>query len=435
MSTGLARIAEIAAERPNEMFTSLAHHINVQFLRECHKEMSNQAAPGIDGVTKEEYEMNLDANLDDLVKRLKRGAYRPQPVRRTYIPKLGTNKVRPLGIPAYEDKLVQTALSKIVSAIYEADFLDFSYGFRPNRCIHDALRKLNYLIETRKVNYVVDADIKGFFDHVDHEWLMKFLSQRIVDPSIHRIIRRILKAGYMEAEELHESLEGTPQGGCISPVLANIYLHYVLDIWFEKAVKKACRGDAYIVRYADDFICCFQYEEDAMKFFRALPGRLGKFNLELSQEKSKVIGFGRFAAESAKKRGLSKPDTFDFLGFTHYCSQSRQGKFRVKRRTSRKKFKAALLRMKEWIQKHRTVPLQDLIREIGVKLQGYYRQCGVTDNFAMLAKYRHKTIELLFKWLNRRSQRRSWDWDKFRELVKTWNLPRPRIYVNIYERG
>jgi len=317
MSTVLARIAEIAAERPNEVFTSLAHLLNVDFLREYHLELSQGAAPGIDGITKEEYEKNLDANLDDLVVRLKRQAYRPQPVRRTYIPKLGTNKMRPLGIPAYEDKLVQMALTKIISAIYEADFLDCSYGFRPNRCIHDALKQLNHLIETRKVSYVVDADIKGFFDHVDHEWLMKFLSQRIVDPNIHRIIRRILKAGYMEAGKLYETLEGTPQGGVCSPVLANVYLHYILDLWFGKIVKKHMRGEAYIIRYADDVICCFQHEDDAKRFYKWLSDRLGKFNLELSPEKSKVIAFGRFAADTAKKQGKKKPDTFDFLGFTH----------------------------------------------------------------------------------------------------------------------
>ena len=435
MSTALARIAEIAAERPDEVFTSLAHLITVELLKECHKELSQEASPGIDGVTKEEYEKNLDANLEDLVDRLKRQVYRPQPVRRVYILKIGSSKLRPLGIPAYEDKLVQMALSRIIGAIYEADFLDCSYGFRPNRCIHDALKQLNRLIETRKVSYVVDADIKGFFDHVDHEWLMKFLSQRIVDPSINRIIRRVLKAGYMEAGKPYDTTEGTPQGGVVSPILANVYLHYVLDLWFEKAVKKGCRGEAYMVRYADDFICCFQYKDDAMRFYRALPSRLGKFNLELSQEKSKVIAFGRFALEEAKRQGKNKPDTFDFLGFTHYCSQSRQGKFRVKRKTSRKKFKAALMKMKEWIKKHRTMPLEELIRNVRIKLQGYYRQCGVTDNYPMLAKYRYKTIELLFKWLNRRSQRRSWDWKKFNELLKTWDLPRPKIYVNIYEAG
>ncbi len=267
--------------------------------------------------------------------------------------------------------------------------------------------------------------------HVDHEWLMKFLSQRIVDPNVHWIIRRILKAGYMEAGKLYETHKGTPQGGVCSPVLANIYLHYVLDLWFEKIIKRECRGESYMVRYADDFICCFQYKDDAMRFYRSLSERLGKFNLELSQEKSKVIAFGRFAAEEARKQGKNKPDTFDFLGFTHYCSQTRRGKFCVKRKTSKKKFKAALMKMREWIKRHRDLPFQDLLKQVRIKLQGYYRQCGITDNFTMLAKYRHEIIKLLFKWLNRRSQRSSWDWNKFNSLLKTWDLPRPKIYVDI----
>ena len=252
MSTKLARIAEIAAERPNERFTSLAHHLNEALLKECHQELSAGKAPGIDHITKEDYAANLDANVADLVDRLKRGAYQPQPVRRTYIPKPGSEKMRPLGIPAYEDKIVQLGLTKILSAIYEADFLDCSYGFRPGLGCHDAIRQLNFFVETRKVSYVVDADIVGFFDHVDHEWLMKFLLHRVVDPSIHRIVRRILKAGCMEEEQLYDTTEGTPQGGIVSPLLANVYLHYVLDLWFEKIVKRHCRGEAYMVRYADD---------------------------------------------------------------------------------------------------------------------------------------------------------------------------------------
>lgn len=252
METKLARIAEIAKERPEEKFTSLAHLINEQLLVTCHYELNGHKAPGIDEVTKTEYEKNLGDNLRNLVARMKKQAYKPQPVKRTYIPKPGTDKMRPLGIPAYEDKLVQLALSKVLNAIYEADFLDSSFGFRPNRGCHDALKVLNRITEERAINWIVDTDIRGFFDHVDHQWLMKFIGHRIADRNIHRLIVRFLKAGVMEAGITWDTPEGTPQGGVISPILANIYLHYVLDLWFEKVVRSKCRGNAYMVRYADD---------------------------------------------------------------------------------------------------------------------------------------------------------------------------------------
>lgn len=431
MSTKLARIAEIAKERPSEKFTSLAHLLDEAMLKACHKELSKGKAPGIDRVTKEEYEANLDENITNLVNRLKRKAYRPQPVKRTYIPKPGSDKMRPLGIPAYEDKIVQLGLTKILSAI--ADFLACSFGFRPGRGCHDALKALSFLIETRKVNYIVDADIKGFFDHVDHEWLMKFLSHRVVDPSIHRLIRRILKAGYLEEGTLHTTEEGTPQGGVISPLLANIYLHYALDLWFEKIVKESCRGEAYMVRYADDFVCCFQYKEDAEKFYRALQTRLSKFNLSIAAEKSKIIAFGRFAAGNAARQGKGKPATFDFLGFTHYCGISRTGKFRVKRKTSRKKYKAALSRMKAWIKHNRNMPVWELVAVWRSKLLGHYHYYGITDNGKMLSNFLYDTTRLLFKWLNRRSQRKSFDWEKFNLFLKKCQLPQPKIYVHIYD--
>lgn len=252
MTTKLARITEVARTRPQERFTSLMHLIDAGMLRMCHAELKANRATGVDGITKEQYGGNLEANIQSLLERLKRKSYRPQPVRRVYIPKPGSDKKRPLGIPAYEDKIVQLAASKILNAIYEAEFLDMSFGFRPQRGCHDALKLLNYLIVARKVNYIVDADIKGFFDHVDHDWLMKFLEHRIADPNFLRLIRRFLKAGIMENGELRDATAGTPQGGIVSPILANIYLHYVLDLWFEKAVRKHCRGEAYMVRYADD---------------------------------------------------------------------------------------------------------------------------------------------------------------------------------------
>jgi len=434
MSTALARIAEIAKERPKEKFTSLAHLLNEDFLKACHRELERNKAPGTDRVTKDDYEANIDENIAELVKRLKTKAYRPQPVNRVYIPKPGSDKKRPLGIPAYEDKIVQMGVAKILSAIYEADFLDCSCGFRPRRGCHDALQLLNHIIEHRKVSYIVDADIKGFYDHVDHTWMLKFVGHRIADPSIRQLIARFLKSGYMEDGQRQETEEGTPQGGVISPVLANIYLHYALDLWFEKVVRKQCRGEAYMIRYADDIVFCFQYQNEAAAFYRALPERLGKFGLEIAPEKSKMIAFGRFASQQANQKGKSKPETFDFLGFTHYCGKSRNGTFRVKRRTSRKKFKAALARMKEWLQRNMHVPKGPLLEMLRVKLTGHCRYYGVTDNSGPIRQYIWETGKLLYRYLNRRSQKGGYTWDRFLCFLEKAKLPKPRIHVNIYNR-
>lgn len=430
----MARIAEVAKAKPKEQFTSLAHLINEELLEICHHEMDPNKASGIDHVTKEKYGDNLTPKLRDLVLQMKQHAYHPQPVKRVYIPKQGTNELRPLGILAYEDKLVQAALSKILNAIYEADFLECSFGFRPNRGCHDALKVLNHIVEKGKISYIVDADIKGFFDHVDHQSLLKFIGHRIKDPNIHQLIVRILKSGGMYKGEFFYTTEGTPQGGVVSPILGNIYLHYALDLWFEKVVRKHCRGEAYMVRYCDDFVCCFQYKTDAERFYLALIQRLKKFNLEIAEEKTKIIEFGRFARTQCKKHGKTKPETFDFLGFTHYCSQGQNGQFRMKRKTSRKKFKASLLRCKEWIKFRRNWPAKDLIDELTVKLNGYYRYYGITDNSSMIELFYYKTTQILFKWLNRRSQRKSFGWDKFILFLQRHPLPRPKIYVNIYHK-
>lgn len=432
MGTKLTRIAEIAKSNPEEKFTSLYHHINEELLRKCHREIPSNKAVGIDGVTKAEYETNLEENLRELVVRLKQKSYKPQSVRRAYIPKGDGKSMRPLGILAYEDKLVQLALTKVLEAIFEQDFLPLSYGFRPGRSCHQALKELNRIIENGKISYVVDADIRGFFDHVDHTWLMKCLEQRIADPNIKRLIVRFLKSGVMENGKWEPSEEGTPQGGNISPLLANIYLHYVLDLWFERVVKKSVKGEAKMIRYADDFVCCFQYKEDAERFYRVLQQRLAKFGLEIAVEKSKVIAFGRFAEEDCKKKGGTKPGTFDFLGFTHYCGKSREGKFRVKRKTSRKKFKAKVQAFKLWIRKARHRDIRDIWKTVHLKLKGHYRYYGVTDNGKMLNNYKREITALLFKWLNRRSQRRSFNYEEF-ERYLGWNpLPEPKIYVNIY---
>lgn len=432
MGTALARIAGIARNKPEEKFTSLYHHINVELLLKCHREIPAYKAAGVDQVTKAEYEVNLMENLNDLVEGLKQWSYKPQPVRRAYIPKGDGKTMRPLGILAYEDKLVQLALTRLLEPIFEQSFLSFSFGFRPGKSCHDALKALNRIIEKGKISYVVDADIRGFFDHVNHEWLMKCLEQRIADSNIKRLITRLLKAGIMVDGKWEPSDEGTVQGGSISPLMANIYLHFVLDLWFERVVKKSCRGEAEIVRYCDDFVCCFQYKEDAEKFYLELKQRLAKFGLEIAEEKSKLLAFGRFAEATCKKQGMRKPDTFDFLGFTHYCSKSRNGRFRVKRKTSRKKFTAKIKAFKLWIKEARHQGIKDIWETVHTKLNGHYRYYGITDNSEMLYNYRYEVSKLLFKWLNRRSQRKSYDYEKFNRYLK-WNpLPEPRIFVNIY---
>lgn len=433
METKLIRIAELAKSRPEMKFTSLAHLLDSEALIQCHRELPRKKATGINRTTKEEYEENLSDNIENLVSRLKQKSYRPMPVRRAYIDKPGTNKKRPLGIPEYEDKIVQRALAKILNAIYEQDFLDSSFGFRPNRNCHDALKILNYYFSNRRTNYVVDADIKGFFDNVDHKWMMKFLQHRINDPSLLRMIARFLKGGYMEEGKYYQTDLGTPQGGIISPILANVYLHYVLDLWFEKVVRKQCRGEAYIVRYADDFVCCFQYEQDAQNFYQALIKRLKKFNLEVAEDKTKIIPFGRFASEQCQREGSKKPQTFDFLGFTHYCGKSNNGKFRVKRKTSSKKMRAKLKQMKGWLKANRNLDIKLIMDKLNRSLVGYYNYYCITDNIYAVKEFVDKVGKLLYKWMNRRSQRKSFNWDKFNLFIKKFPLPKPRIKVSIFE--
>ena len=433
METKLLRIAELAKSDPKMKFTSLAHLLNVQSLIQCHHELPNNKATGVNGTTKEQYAESLEENIMDLTSRLRSKSYRPIPVRRMYIPKLNSNKRRPLGIPEHEDKIVQKGIAKVLNAIYENDFLDCSFGFRPNRNCHDALKILNFYIEKRLVSYVVDVDIKGFFDNVDHKWMMEFLKHRITDPSLLRIISRFLKGGYMEEGRRYKTDKGTPQGGVISPILANVYLHYVLDLWFEKVVRKQCEGQAYMVRYADDFVCCFQHKREAIQFYESLKLRLKKFNLEIAEDKTKVIPFGRFAENNAKRTGNGKPATFDFLGFTHYCGKSKQGKFRVKRKSSRKKVQGKLKESKEWLKSNRNKNIHLIMERFRRSLVGYYNYYCITDNSRTVNDFKEKIEILLFKWLNRRSQRKSFTWDKFRLFLQMFPLPKPRIRVNIYE--
>ena len=432
METKLERIAEIARTNPNEKFISLIHLINKETIIKCHKEMNGKKASGVDKVTKEEYAKNLESNVEDLITRMKRQTYKPQPARRVYIPKEGSDKKRPLGIPAYEDKLVQAALGKILNAIYEQDFLECSFGFRPNRGCHDAIKVLNKIVNKSTINYVVDTDIKAFFDNVDHEWMKKFVEHRIKDTNLNRLIARMLKAGIMEQGVRYDTLQGTPQGGVCSPILANIYLHYVLDLWFEKVVRKACKGKAYMVRYADDSVFCFQYKEDAYNFYSAFIKRLDKFGLEVAEDKTKIIKLSKNDDDNDKN---DDDGTFDFLGFTHYVGKTRNGYIRVLVKTSKKKYRASLRRAKEWISNNRTMPTKDFMRTINTKIQGHCNYYGITGNGRSIGNFIDECRKLIFKWLNRRSQKRSFNWDKYVLFLKKYPLPNKRIKVNIYELG
>lgn len=432
VETKLQRIAEKARRDPGCKFTSLFHLVDVELLRECFWQLRKDAAAGIDKVTKGQYGENLEENLTKLVGELHRMAYIPLPVRRVYIPKPGSDTERPLGIPALEDKLVQSGLARILTAIYEQDFISDSYGFRPGRSCHDALRALSNAVGGQQIHYIVDADIKGFFDNVDHEWVMRFLGHRIADKRVLRYVKRFLMAGVMEEGSVSVSDKGTPQGGSVSPIIGNIYLHYSLDLWFTRVFQKRCQGQSRLIRYADDAVVCFEHEADATRFRQELDERLAEFGLEISSEKTKVIEFGPVAESKARRRG-DKPGTFDFLGFTHYCSRTRDGRrFRMKRATSRKKFGAKLRVFRDWLKANRTLPTRELMDEVASKLRGHFAYYGVTDNSKGISRFAYEIRRLLFKWLNRRGKRGCMSWEKFQLFLKKFPLPRPRIMVNLF---
>ena len=430
MGTKLERIAELSKANPNMVFTSIGHLINKELLVDCHRKMDGNKAVGIDGVTKEEYEKNLDANLEDLVSKLKRHSYKPKPARRVEIPK-DNGKTRPLSIYCYEDKLIQEALRRVLEAVFEPHFYDEMMGFRPNRDCHKALQLLNVYIEKNPTSWIVDADIKSFFNHLDHEWIVKFIESRIKDPNIIRLVQRTLKAGIMEDFHFEPTEEGSGQGSVCSPIIANIYMHYVLVWWFNERVKPLMRGFCGLVVYADDFVACFQYKEDAERFYTALRSRLKHFGLNLQEEKSRLIEFGRYAEENAKNCG-GKPATFDFLGFTHYCSKSSKGWFRVKRKTSRKKFRKKLKEMNSLIKAKRHMPVSETIAWINKVLDGYYNYYAITDNTPMCANFLYRVREMLFYWLNRRSQRKSYTWPQFADMLKVYPLHSPKLKFSIY---
>ena len=431
---GIKQTVEAKATQAKVM--NLASAINKPTLAEIHKDMDGKKAVGVDGVDKWEYQEQLDENLDQLVARMKNGSYRPHPSRRTYIDKPGSTKKRPLGISCYEDKLVEKAVAQLLEIVYEPRFLNCSYGFRPDRNCHQAIREAVEMIQNRETNFIVEADIRSFFDTLDHEWLIRFLEHDIADRKFIDIIRKLLKAGIFENGKLFVKEEGSPQGGGASAALANVYLHYVLDLWFEKAVKKQCRGKAYLIRYADDFVCCFQYKDDAEQFYTALEERMAKFNLKLAPEKTRILEFGRSAAGNRETRGEGKPETFSFLGFTFYCSMDRRKRFyRVKVKTDRKKVISKLKKLNTWLKENRHKRLKDMIERINQSLRGHYQYYGVTDNSESLERFLHLVTGLLFKWVNRRSQRCSYTWEAFttRVLAK-FPLLKPRIKVCLFYR-
>lgn len=431
VGTKLLLISEHARSDTKMRFTSLAHLLEVDFLKGCFWELKRDKASGVDGVTVEAYCENLTENLTDLVMRIKSKSYYPQPLKRVYIPKSGGGE-RPIGIPALEDKVVQMGIKRILEVIYEQDFEDFSYGFRPNRSCHDALDRLDKTIMRMPINYIVDVDIEKFFDSVSHHWMMECLKVRIADPNLLQLIGRILRSGVIEDGHYQQTDCGTPQGGILSPLLANIYLHYVLDIWFERSFKKHLKGYGELIRYADDFVVCFQAKTEAEAFMEALSERLHKFGLKISQHKSQIIAFGRYVWYKAQNSG-ERIATFDFLGFTHYCDKTRNGYFKLGRRTSRKKLRDKLKEMNQWLKRVRNaVELKQWWQTLRAKLLGYFRYYGISGNMPQMKAFYTKVVRLAFKWINRRSQKKSYNWKQFNRFLEYNPLPKPKIYHNIY---
>jgi group II intron reverse transcriptase/maturase len=418
-------IRSFSEKNPSVRIQGFSNKVNKLALADEHRKMSARKAEGVDGVTKDEYSRNLEVNLETLERRLKLDRYTPKPSRRVNIPKAG-GKLRPLGISCYEDKLVEANVAELLMAVYETKFMNCSYGFRPGRNCHQAISELKRQIIFEKTNYVVEADIKSFFDTVDHEWMIKFLEHDIADRKFIRLISKFLKAGVMENGKFAERDEGTPQGSGISPVLANVYLHYVLDNWFEVIVKKRSRGLAGMVRYADDFVCTFQFKDDAERFMQELKERLKQFNLELALEKTKLIEFGRFAKQDRAKHKEGKPETFNFLGFTLYCSRSVNDKFIVKLKTDRTRVAKKLKLLKEWLKKNRAMPARECVEKINRSLVGYYNYYYVRTNTRAVWIFVYWVECMIFKWLNRRSQRRSYTWEKFNRSWVWLNLARPK---------
>jgi len=418
--TSLRGIALRAQACKDHRFRDLYRCLDAELLLHCWRELNKNAASGVDEVTAQDYEQDLESNIQALVQRLKAKRYRTKLVRRCYIPKNNGSK-RPLGIPALEDKLVQLACAKLLNAIYEQDFLASSYGYRPGRSAKDAVMDLGFNLQYGKYGHVVEADISGFFDNLDHEWLLEMLSRRIDDKALLNLIRKWLKAGILDTDgQVLHPVTGTPQGGIVSPVLANIYLHYALDLWFERVVKNRCAGEAFIIRYADDFVCVFRYRDDAERFYRVLPRRLEKFQLQVATDKTRMLRFSRFHP------GL--PKRFAFLGFELYWERDRNGELRVMKRTARKTLQSAKRRMKAWIRANRHLPGRAFIIGLNRRLVGHYNYFGLRSNLDSLNSFYTWCVRCAFKWLNRRGGKRSsFNWSQFNVALKKLQVALPRI--------
>jgi RNA-directed DNA polymerase len=423
---GLGGVRQAARRDKKQKFTALLHHVTIDLLRASYYLLKRQAAPGVDGVTWQQYGEGLEGRLMDLHERIHRGAYRAQPSRRTYIPK-ADGRQRPLGIAALEDKVVQQAVVTVLNEIYEEDFLGFSYGFRPGRSQHDALDALTTGLKRKKVNWVLDLDVRGFFDHVSHEWLEKFVEHRIADRRILRLIQKWLRAGVSENGEWSETKIGTPQGAVVSPLLANIYLHYVFDLWVNQWRRKNAEGDMMVVRYADDAVLGFEHRKEAEAFLEQLGARMRKFGLELHPEKTRLIEFGRYAEEDRKRRGEGKPATFDFLGFTHICGKSGKGGwFVVKRQTAKKRLRNKLRAVRQELRKRWHEPVAATGDWLKSVVRGYFNYHAVSGNFRALRTFRREVGRLWLEALRRRSQRARLVWERFQRLIDRF-LPRPQI--------
>ncbi len=425
VSSDLGRVREAARRDREARFTALLHHVSVDRLRAAFRAISPGAAPGVDGVTWRDYEQDLEGNLRDLHARVHRGAYRAKPSRRVFIPK-PDGRLRPLGIAALEDKIVQRAVAEVLNAVYEQDFVGFSYGYRAGRGPHEALDALSVAISRRRVNWVLDADIRDFFSRLDHSSLERFLEHRIADKRVLRLIGKWVRAGVVDDGTWTASDQGTPQGASVSTLLANVYLHYVFDLWVQQWRGRHARGDVIVVRYADDFVMGFEHHDDAQRFQVDLRERLAVFNLELAGEKTRLIEFGRLAVLDRKKRGLSKPETFDFLGFTHICAKTRAGRFKVKRVTSKKRLRAKLREVKTELMRRRHHPIPDQGRWLGSVVRGHVAYYAVPDNSKAINSFHYEAVRYWRRALRRRSQRTRLTWERMKRLADRW-IPRPRI--------
>jgi group II intron reverse transcriptase/maturase len=429
--TGIERIAGRASSQPASEFTTLMHHYTVENLQACFEVLDGRKAPGVDGVTKAEYGQNLAENLQELHRKLLQMSYRPKAVRRVEIPK-EDGTFRPLGISCLEDKIVQEMTRQILEAIYEPVFIETSYGFRPKRSCHDALRQLNSEVMTKPVNWIADIDLAQFFDTMPHQEILAVMQERIKDKKFLHLIARMLKAGVQTPGGIVQDELGSPQGSIVSPVIANVFLDHVLDQWFIQVVTLHCRGYCAILRYADDCMAVFEFEDDAQRFMQVLPKRLEKFGLRLNQSKTQLLAFGKRQAWQAFKNGEHLP-TLDFLGLTHYWGKSRNGKTRLKRKTSKKRYRRALVTINQWLRQERNaLKLPDLWQRIGLKMRGHFNYFGVTDNSQALHRFERAVHWKLFKWLNRRSQRRSFTWETFKRYLARYPLPKPSRLVSLH---